>query len=437
MSSFISRPLPVIPEEIDIIEEYDDDIVYIPDDDDGSPRKKQKKGIPIGEAELRTILYGVHNVETITQNPISILPSLPSLPVATPLPVFSSPTLRPRPTPPTTPLFKIGKYILDETANEIYNSISNDELKKKFLKDLAKDDATIEELETDNLYNYYDNFCIGVGRKKIIQIAQFIEEWICVNLKCPVCKEGILEKYSKKNHPVVDVRCSNENHINTKPDGEPILSPSKFKIPESKLFYGVKCFQIKASRLGATFYNHDHKEISKYFNINPNVKFSDNYIHIGSINYGFKPHIVKPSDRPETKELSIGYMCIQFEYTIGTDSISILPEQSFCIMPNLELSKKDNTRLNDYYYKYFKLKTKKDKKNSHPRIKFNPNTCIVKTFTEEYPTSINDFKDLSLNITFNRTTYTGITALDPNEFRKKYLKYKNKYLKLKQKLKQN
>jgi hypothetical protein len=98
--------------------------------------------------------------------------------------------------------------------------------RQRMIEDFNIDDLKILKQESiqeeiDETFIYFENQEVG----------QFLESWVCFNMRCPGCN-GILYKYQSKNMPVVDVKCINPNHL---------------------LNNGPKYYQIKATESGTTF----------------------------------------------------------------------------------------------------------------------------------------------------------------------------------------
>ena len=251
------------------------------------------------------------------------------------------------------------------------------------------------------------------------EIGIFLEFYLCINLPCPICG-GELWKYSNPSQPVIDLYCSNEE----KP-------------------HAVKFFQVKARNKDSTY---------KYFDI-PN-----NYISVGSYRFGVLVHSIKPSDLIDnektdsalyrSKDALIGYICIEFTFNEEKYNITIDRNKSYIIIPNtLLVISPDTLPADDWYYKY-DIDTKTELPNfKNPVIVFNPNTTQYATFNSHYrnfKSKPNLGNPIFLGIQFDETIQeVKIYSYPPVPFpgldtssKNKYLKYKNKYIKLRDSINQ-
>ena len=248
-------------------------------------------------------------------------------------------------------------------------------------EDINKDDLDVIKAESNDEKEKFNNYYIPI----------FFELWVCANFKCPVC-DGKLVKYISPIHPLVDVRCNNSNHISSD---------------------GVKYFQIKVT-------NADRAKIEDKEYLYFNYKDDNNYIHVGSVNYGFNSHRVSTTDTIETKELLIGYICIKYTRT-DANNVSIFPVESFVTLPNKSL-----TTPSMYYYKYIAIKGSILTKSSHNYITFNPKCVLALRFSDpSISTLYNNINLLNIKIKFTQTNIN-------KERQRKFLeKLKLKYLMLK------
>ena len=237
------------------------------------------------------------------------------------------------------------------------------ESKARMVMDIEIDNEIIKKLNDmqereDPDYVLYENF------------GKLIESWIADNMKCPCCYENTLRRYSSASMPIIDVVCINPLHT---------------------IENGVKFFQIKASN-GSLFLG------KPYFNYDPT--YTDpgaNTIHVGSRVWGEQVHSIRPTDTEFIKKILCGYICIG--YRENPDTLTIVPHNSFIVLPDYLLSESSAKRKLDFddepvlpvvakpsedkspdnksfYYKYI------PPNGSHQRIEFNLNTNKVITNDE-------------------------------------------------------
>ena len=268
--------------------------------------------------------------------------------------------------------------------------------KHKHFAELLDDDD--KELSNDERPDYVNNWYVPI----------FFENIICAKFKCPVCG-GRLVKYINPYHPLIDVKCNNDNHT---------------------LENGVKYFQIKVSNETSKF-NYGAGR-TKYFNYNPRNP-RENYIHVGSVAFGYRTHSIKFND--VDKSQLIGYICIK--YKRNNNLVTIIPEQSFVVLPKMlsidtpvgspRLQRRDAHHVEPIpYYEYLTVKSDTDqtpsgKKQYHNFITFNTFINTVRLFNDSYK-----HYQFNMNIRFTRNKLLPKTMWD-----KKYLKYKAKYIALK------
>ena len=245
------------------------------------------------------------------------------------------------------------------------------ESKARMLEELKQDDIKLGEREKQEEEDDMDYTYF-----ENTEVGVFLELWICCNLKCFGCG-GMLVKYADVNKPVVDVRCVSVEH---------------------KLEHGPKYFQVKSTE-GAYF---DGKY---YFDMN------ERYIFVGSKKYGYNAHCVKLS---QPKDALIGYICIYYNRIGDSRRIRIHLDKSFILLPDLTLLP---TPIDEQYYEYQDIGLKKKQ-----LIIFNEKCVKIIKFKK--------LQDINLDDKFNTIKY-----IPPNIKTKltlmKYLKYKIKYLQLK------
>jgi hypothetical protein len=148
----------------------------------------------------------------------------------------------------------------------------------------------------------------------------------------------------------------------------------------------------------------------------------DNYIHVGSKRFGFYCHNIKYTDN---KDILIGYICIEYNENETTNKLTINSNNSFIIKPKCNYTQKDQRKIDDdYYYKYIEdLSTDKQK----AIISINKDLCyIIKLH----------ILPININIKFDCSTYHIIPPPKALVFYK-YLKYKTRYISLKNILNKN
>ena len=246
--------------------------------------------------------------------------------------------------------------------------------KRKMVEELEEDNKRIRKIETEQESDDPD---YTYFENK--EIGVFLEKWYCANYKCS-CGSNFL-KYIKPNMPIIDIRCSNESHnINT---------------------FGPKYYQIKSTENDKIYNGY------KYFDLDKN------YIHVGSRRYGEICHNITTMDTDEDKELLIGYICITYE-KINDNNIKILSHKSFKLNPrsHSELYKEPQQK----YYTY----------NSRYPDAIMIDFDITLFYIEKIESQI-----ININQQFDeKIIYQAI----PLSFYEKYIKYKLKYLELKNKI---
>jgi hypothetical protein len=171
-------------------------------------------------------------------------------------------------------------------SRKIYETLTTDE-KSKFIQDIYLDDLEIDLIEkrsNDLAYNPDE------------KLYDYLEYYISYFFICPVCKEKSLKKYANVNMPIIDIVCINDIH------------------PEDKTRY----FQIKTTN-------------GSYVFGEPYFSKIDRFIKVGSFNYGYNVHNIT---NIHYKNMSIGYICIEYKYDETLDYITIT-NNSFYIIPDI------------------------------------------------------------------------------------------------------
>ncbi len=247
-------------------------------------------------------------------------------------------------------------YPFTTLSRELYNAISPDN-QDHFLEVLRQDDIIIRSKFNieDKPFNEIDGSEMGV----------YIESWLCANLFCPGCGDKTLYKYSHPNMPVIDVACVNKAHV---------------------LEHGPRYYQIKATQNIGDY---------KYFTRQPIPLSPTGYIKVGSKRYGkFSHQALVTND--DDKDLVIGYICIIFKQE-GNMKITINPDESFILIPDLTLSTKVDE--SGAYYKYLYT-------NKSVVVCYNPN------YVNLYPLNIclkkSELKNIEINYLFQYSDDTTI-----------------------------
>ncbi len=274
--------------------------------------------------------------------------------------------------------------LFSPNAQKILNSLTPIS-RERMIEDFNSDDLNLlkreaKQEEIDETFIYFENQEVG----------QFLESWICFNMRCPGCN-GLLYKYKNKNMPVVDVKCINANHL---------------------IQNGPRYFQIKATERGKTFNGEEYFSLDKQF------------IKIGSTRFGQLSHEIKLGDDYNKKRILIGYICIEYYYVDSLRKINIDINRSFILIPKLNIQAQTFEEAELKYYTYIN--------SIIPTITFNPNLfniILFNQFPQEYH---HIFKNINIDIHFVEKLYVDDIA--KQLFHKKYLKYKQKYIQLKSKL---
>ncbi len=284
----------------------------------------------------------------------------------------------------------------------------NSSNRQALIYDILRDDQKIETIEK-KLNSMDEDFSFTLPS----EVGNFMELWLCANMRCPGCKVGKLYKYVSSNMPVIDIRCVNPEH--------------------DLLNHGPLFYQIKATEKYTNFLGR------KYFTRQPIINYPSGYIKVGSKRFGIFSHNIKTIDSLEDKYISIGYICVTYKYLTNKRHINIDLNDSFIVIPNLNYSSR--TRSGDYYYKYIPNAL------NIVMISFNPDPNIVRVLTfNDFITSNSYnphlFKNINLDNEYKtvplikQTQATRELSFDEpldesSEYKTKYLYYKNKYLKLK------
>lgn len=202
-------------------------------------------------------------------------------------------------------------------------------IESKEIEEYKDDPDYIEKMENNGLGFYMENFISYYG-------------------VCPVCKLKTLRKYSFSNMPVVDLICINDTY--------------------HTVHGGCFLFQVKTSLNDLYF--------SK----------KDNYITVGSINYGYNSHIVKGSDNINNKKLVIGYICLYLNPKSNTE-YKINKQKSFVLLPNL------NNQSNESYYSY---NTNKQTYMGKNEISWNKNLVDIM----DVNTCLSNIENVNTNVIF-------------------------------------
>ena len=214
------------------------------------------------------------------------------------------------------------RYNISPQSQKIIDTLQNDEI-KQYILDYIKDNKILKAIEKQQSENDPD-----FTFKAPSDVGLILEDWTCVNIPCPICNTK-LKKYLLPSMPVIDVVCDNPQHT---------------------IDMGVKYFQIKATEFNSfNFYT--------YFTLKPIKDSPNGYIKVGSKRFGLLSHNIKPSEPTINKELLIGYICFVYHYILSDSTsrnISINSTLSFMLLPNINST--INIKNEDYYYKYLDAK---------------------------------------------------------------------------------
>lgn len=199
---------------------------------------------------------------------------------------------------------------LTPITQSIYNTLSP-QSQRYLLVDIMEDNLEIERLasKAEGLDPDYEEKMENNG------LGFFMEDYISMHCRCPVCGEPTLRKYSQSNVPVVDLVCINEAYH----------------------MKNNKCclFQVKIS-LGNDYFNLGNKKIV-----------------VGSRVYGEQCHLVKGTNDIEHKFLVPGYICIKLNRVPNEIQMyTVEHSKSFVLIPNYQ-----NTS-NNFYYQYIDIRSR-------------------------------------------------------------------------------
>ena len=270
---------------------------------------------------------------------------------------------------------------------------------ERLLHELNKDSEIIRKMETYDIINDPDY----IDKMRDNQIGFYMERYISSFCKCPTCGSYTLRIYRNPCMPVVDLIC-----INT-----------AYHLANNKCFM----YQVKTKKTGSVYFNND-------------------YISVGSATFGLYSHILKGNHTPDYKKLfGVGYICISYDYKEDTDTYSIIEPESFCMLPNLDLT------LDKQYYEYTAdyryIKMNKDMLLS---IKLFGDDGIFLSIYKNF--KINIMKEIELKNPYCeilKDILGLVCEMAPlrivfdqgggyDQYYKKYIKYKTKYLELKKKI---
>jgi hypothetical protein len=241
--------------------------------------------------------------------------------------------------------------------------------KRRMIEDITDDNKRIKLIEQEHESDDPD---YSYFENK--EIGVFLEKWYCANYLCKC--GGQFFKYTNLNMPVIDIKCS--NHHNHKIE-----------------IHGPRYYQVKSTEDNKIYKGY------KYFDL------ENHYIHVGSKRYGEICHNITTTD--EDKELLIGYICITYD-KINDDTIRIKEDKSFIL----------NTKIYD----------KEPKRNYYTYITPYRNAIMI-----DFDINLFDIvyiKSQIINI-YQKFNEKIIQKTLPFTFYEKYIKYKLKYLELKNK----
>lgn len=243
--------------------------------------------------------------------------------------------------------------LLSPMSKQIYQSAYTPD-KPKLLQEFIKDDLAIETLEQQQYKDDPDY------QEKLENggLGFYMESFIAFHGLCPLCGQKTLRKYIRSNIPVVDLICINKSYHEA----------------NNSCFL----FQIKTT-LSDLYFNK-----------------SQQYIMVGSKQFGYNSHIVKGSDDIKKKTIVIGYICISLDRNIlDNTKYKINKQKSFVLIPNLLNTKSEN------YYEYTQSIMNKNV------IKWNNN--LVNMYNITNVLNVSDVNTMEIfNETFNVNPYNNL-----------------------------
>lgn len=251
----------------------------------------------------------------------------------------------------------------------------------KYIKDYLKDCNTISKVQQKEE-------SLDPKWREIIKntiLGKLVETLYHTNMTCPVCKKDLLQ-YSADNFPVYDFVCSSirDSHIVNDKDSNKHKNYSKF-------------FQVKCK-----FDN------SNYFCKN------EKYFTPSSSALSKICHSISPQSTDTEKLQAVNYILLAYNHT--DDNIITFNNKDSCIiMPDLSKSTGAYYTENDDSIQYY----------NKPTYRWSDN-CTVYDFHKEKPRD-NGVKldDALITIDFDRSLEQKLN------FKRKYIKYKTKYIALK------
>jgi hypothetical protein len=262
--------------------------------------------------------------------------------------------------------------------------------REALLAELTKDDREITGLESRQFLDDPDY----VEKMSNSGLGFYMESFVSYYGRCPGCGKVSLKKFRNCSIPAVDFVCVNKEYHET--NNMCFLFQLKISVSES----------------------HDYFYTSEDGN---------KVINIGSRRYGEIPHSIKGTSSADLKKLAIGYICLKL-ITNADGTYQINPELSFCVHPNLQLP--DDKQ----YYNYFRPIS----------IGHNPivvdismmhRTPIESIFTEGIVVGTPFVEETLKNpydLVSKKLDLSDAAIKKLGGYYYKYMKYKSKYLKLKE-----
>jgi hypothetical protein len=246
------------------------------------------------------------------------------------------------------------------------------------------DSLTTEEKPRFKRDLYLDNVKISIIENKFLdeiynpdyKLYDYLEYFISYFFRCPVCRNKTLRKYANISMPIIDIVCINNDH------------------PENKTRY----FQIKTTN-GALHFGE------------PYFSKSERFINIGSYKYGYNVHNITNTTEEQYRNMLIGYICIEYIYNEMSENITINYNNSFYLIPEL---------LDIPFYNYI----------TRNKISFIGEPKDIRDIYDnitipKYYFFTPKIKPNPLNLPSKQLLF------DENKYYKLYIKYKIKYLRLK------
>jgi hypothetical protein len=264
------------------------------------------------------------------------------------------------------------------------------ENREALLAELTKDDREITGIESSQFLDDPDY----VEKMSNSGLGFYMESFVSYYGKCPGCGQVSLKKFRNCSIPAVDFVCINKEFHEK--HNICILFQLKISISES----------------------HDYFYTSADGN---------KFINIGSRRYGEIPHSIKGSSSLDLKKLAIGYICLKL-ITKEDGTYQINPALSFCVYPNLQL-------LHDKQYYNYPGPVSSGHNPIIVDMSMMNNILIESIFTEGIVVGTPFVEQTISNpydLVSKKIDFSDAAMGKSGGYYYKYMKYKSKYLKLKE-----